>query len=101
MTKYLLENVQLTNEPDMTEVTLHACTWLTPLRIQNLSLVPAVKVQTHQLWCLGSVVVTCRLSRSAACGILVRQPGIEPASPELQGGFLTTGPLVKPSFLPF
>ena len=27
-----------------------------------------------------------------ACGILVPRPGIEPASPELQGGFLTTGP---------
>ena len=30
-----------------------------------------------------------------ACGILVPQPGIEPMSPELQGGFLTTGSLGK------
>ena len=30
------------------------------------------------------------LSYSAACGILVPQPGIEPAPSELQGGFLTT-----------
>ena len=29
---------------------------------------------------------------SMACGILVPKPGIEPASPALQGGFLTTGP---------
>ena len=28
----------------------------------------------------------------AACGILVPQPGIEPTSPALEGGFLTTGP---------
>ena len=26
-----------------------------------------------------------------ACGILVSQPGIEPVSPALQGGFLSTG----------
>ena len=26
------------------------------------------------------------------CGILVHQPGIEPMSPALEGGFLTTGP---------
>ena len=48
MTKYLLENAQLTNESDMTEATLHACTQLTPLPIQKLSLVPVVQVQTHQ-----------------------------------------------------
>ena len=27
-----------------------------------------------------------------ACGILVPQPGMEPSSPALQGGFLTTRP---------
>ena len=27
----------------------------------------------------------------AACGILVPQPGVEPASSALEGGFLTTG----------
>ena len=31
------------------------------------------------------------LSCSVACGILVSRPGIKPVSPELQGGFLTTG----------
>ena len=29
---------------------------------------------------------------SVACGILVPRPGIKPASPALEGGFLTTGP---------
>ena len=36
------------------------------------------------------------LNCSAACGILVPPPGIEPKSPALQGGFLTTGPPGKP-----
>ena len=30
-----------------------------------------------------------------AYGILVSQPGIEPTSPALEGGFLTTGPPEK------
>ena len=34
----------------------------------------------------------CRLSCLTACGILVPQPGIQPACPALEGGFLTTGP---------
>ena len=33
-----------------------------------------------------------RLSCPTACGILVPRPGIEPASPPLEGGFFTTGP---------
>ena len=40
----------------------------------------------------GSVVVVHGLSCPAACGILVPQPGIEPTSPALEDGFLTTGP---------
>ena len=28
MTKYLLENAQLTNESDVTEMTLHACMYI-------------------------------------------------------------------------
>ena len=39
-----------------------------------------------------SLLVTPGLSCPSACGILVPQPGIEPASSALQGGFLTTGP---------
>ena len=48
----------------------------------------------------GSVSVLLRLSCSAACGILLPHPGIEPMSPALQGRFLTTGPQEK-SFLLF
>ena len=43
----------------------------------------------------GSVVVAHRLRCFVACGILGVRPGIEPVSPALQGGFLTTGPLGK------
>ena len=39
-----------------------------------------------------SVVVVHRLSGPEAYGILVPGPGIKPVSPELAGGFLTTGP---------
>ena len=38
---------------------------------------------------------TCELSRSVAHGILVPQPGIDPTSPELEGGFLIPGPQGK------
>ena len=40
----------------------------------------------------GSVAAARRLSCPGACGILVPRPGIEPAFPALEGGFLTTGP---------
>ena len=39
----------------------------------------------------GSVVAVHRLSCPTACGILVPRPGIEHASPALEGGFFTTG----------
>ena len=44
------------------------------------------------LRCASSVVVAHTLSCPATCGILVPRPGVEPASPALEGGFLTTGP---------
>ena len=45
------------------------------------------------LWYAGfSLVAAHRLSCPVACGILVPWPGIEPMSPALEGGFLTTGP---------
>ena len=44
------------------------------------------------LWLAGLVVVACQLSYPAACGMLVPRPGIELASPALEGRFLTTGP---------
>ena len=40
----------------------------------------------------GSLVVARGRSCPVACVILVPQPGIEPTSPALEGGFLTTGP---------
>ena len=39
-----------------------------------------------------SLVVVHRLSCPMACGTLVPQPGMEPVSSALEGGFLTTGP---------
>ena len=42
------------------------------------------------LWCAGSKARG--LNCPTECGILVPQPGIEPMSPALEGGFLTTGP---------
>ena len=51
------------------------------------------------LWCAGSVVVAHGLSCPAARGILVPQPGIEPATPALEGGFLTIGPPGKSPIL--
>ena len=46
----------------------------------------------------GSVVAACGLSCPVACRILVPRPGIEPASPALEGGFSTTGPPGKSPF---
>ena len=43
-------------------------------------------------WHAGSVVAACRLCSPLARGILVPRPEIEPASPVLEGRFLTTGP---------
>lgn len=43
------------------------------------------------LCCVSSVVAAHGLSCSAACRILVLQPGIKPSSPALQSEFLTTG----------
>ena len=40
----------------------------------------------------GSLVEVSGLSCPAACGILVPRPGMEPASPALEGRFLTTEP---------
>ena len=45
------------------------------------------------LRCMSSIAVAHGLSCPVACGILVPQLGIEPASPALEGGgFSTTGP---------
>ena len=49
----------------------------------------------------GSLAVGWGLSCSAACGSLVSQPRIEPTSPALQRGFLTTGPPGKSPYAYF
>ena len=43
-----------------------------------------------------SLVVAQGFSCPGAYGILVPGPGMKPASPALEGGFLTTGPPGKP-----
>ena len=52
-------------------------------------------VGIRRLWSTGSVVVAHGLSRSATMWD-PPQPVIEPGSPALEGGFLTTGPPGKP-----
>ena len=44
-----------------------------------------------------SLIVACRPSCPAACGIPVPQTGIEPTSPALEGGFITAGPPGSPN----
>ena len=57
---------------------------------------------TRALERAGSVVAAYGPSCPMACGILVPQLGIEPLSPALEGGFLTTGPPGKsPGFFFF
>ena len=46
-------------------------------------------------------LATSGVSCGKSCGILVHQPGTEPASLALQGGFLTTGPPGKSFTLTF
>ena len=62
---------------------------VTAFQVSELKAEPLMCTQS---WCTGSVVVAGGLSCSEACGILVPQPGMEPASPALQGGFPTAGP---------
>ena len=47
----------------------------------------------HPVGNTGRLVVACGLSHCTACGNLVPRPGLEPASPALQGRSLTTGRL--------
>ena len=49
----------------------------------------------------GSVAVVCGLSCPWAYGSLVPQPGIQPMSPALEDGFLTTGPPGKSHILSY
>ena len=50
--------------------------------------------------CLGPVVAACRLSCPHGMWGIVPTPGIEPMSPALESGFLTTGlPGKSPTFV--
>ena len=70
-------------------------TWVLCCGMRDLSLWHA----GSSLWHTGSRAR--RLGCPAACGILVPQPGIELASPALEGGFLTTGPPGSPNYCNF
>ena len=48
--------------------------------------------RTQAQGCLGFSSCGARVQLPLACGILVPRPRIEPMSPALAGGFLTTGP---------
>ena len=83
---------------------LSCSTWDLSLRRSGFSLVVAPGLQStqaQQLQHAASLVIVHAGSRahglscSVACGILVPQPGMEPASLVLEGGFLTTGPPEK------
>ena len=72
--------------------------WNLSLRHAGFSLVEllsscSVQAPEHA----SSIAVSCRLSCPVACGILVPHPGIEPACPALEGGFLTIEPQGSPS----
>ena len=56
-----------------------------------LGLIPAA-CELFWFRCRVSAVAGYRLSCPSTCGLLVPGPGIKPASPALEGRFLTTGP---------
>ena len=58
-----------------------------------------VRVFSLSLRRASSVIVACGLNCPVAYGILVPCPGIEPASPALEGGFFTTGPPGKSLYI--
>ena len=60
-----------------------------------------VLVAWHRLFLMStwaSLVALCGFNCLPTCGILVPGLGIEPTSPALEGGFLTTGPAGEPLF---
>ena len=54
-----------------------------------------LKLKKNFFWLHWVFMAASRLSCPEACGILVPRPGMEPTSPALEGGFLTTGPPEK------
>ena len=102
---------------------LHCCTWafsscgergLLFIAVQGLLIAVASLVEEHglyahglqQLWTVGSVVVARRLQSTASVVVAHSTwdppgPGLEPVSPALAGGFLTTAPPGKPAICCF
>lgn len=77
--------------------------WELPLQASALSALAAVSPATlscQRGWHVDPVAAAREPSCSTVCGNPVPRPGIKPASPALQGGFLTTGPPGKFSHLP-
>ena len=67
--------------------------WNLSLRHAGFSLVELLSSCSEQApEHASSIAVSFRLSCPVACGILVPHPGIEPACPALEGGFLTIEP---------
>ena len=65
---------------------------LSLVEVLGLLIAGASLVAEHGLQGLrASVAAVHKLSRSVECGIFVPSQGIEPMSPELSSGFLTTG----------
>ena len=71
------------------------CKWAFSSGERELRTVVGSLLSEHRIQGTGSVVVVLGLSCSAAGGILLPQPRIEPVSPDLPGRFLTIGPLGK------
>ena len=90
-----------------TALGLHCCVWAFATCSKGgycLVVVPrliatAFRVAEHWPWSTGSAVLVRRLRCSRACGLLPDQRSlwIQPVSPALTGGFLTTGPPGKSS----
>ena len=77
-------------------VIIHSFGWLSCLASYNF--IYLFNIYLFIFGCIGSslqhagfYIVVCRLRCPTACEILVPRPGIKPASPALQGRFLTTG----------
>ena len=75
------------------------------IAVRGLLFVVAFLVAEHgvqtcglqQLWLTGSVVV----ARGLSCSAALPRPGLEPVSPALAGGFLTTAPPGQPPVFVF
>ena len=75
-------------------ICLFFCFWLREVLVAAHRIFPYC-TSFFQFWRAGSVIAVREFSCPEACGIEVPPPGMEPRSPALEGGFLTTGQLAK------